>query len=305
MSADEARDMEGQEGATLTELQNYMDEEVPWYEPTCTYPLTSNRGIKLMRNISVIEFPAGDEFENFLKPPQESTEIAEQTSREKNAMAVEYSSRDDIPFSPSEPSSFPRDDSVPKTIPLSTELANDAAVQSDIAVAQAQSVPMGGFASDLVLSNLLGSLQPTGSGLDPNTLNALRGYDPAAIQALLDRDPSLSGHAVDLQNAGVLANPANRHQHPVCLRFATLTALPLTTNNYKDRQRNQNSGWDTPSSTPWGGSSREFTPSTSSRRGRGGTLSGRNGRKINTVCKFFSGPTGCSREGDCAFIHQG
>lgn len=38
MSADQARDMMEQEGATLSELQNYMDEEVPWYEPSGTSP---------------------------------------------------------------------------------------------------------------------------------------------------------------------------------------------------------------------------------------------------------------------------
>ena len=217
-------------------------------------------------------------------------------------MAVEYSSRDDIPFSPSEPSSFFRDDSVTKTIPLSIDLANDAAVQSDIAIAQAQSAPTGGFASDLVLSTLLGSLQPTAGGLDQQTLNTLRSYDPAAIQALLDRDPSLSGTAIDLQNAGVLTNRANQHQHPVRLRCFIVAVLSLT-QTFQDRQQNQGSQWDAPSSTPWGGSSREFTPSTAIRKGRGGTLSGRNGRKSTIPCRFYRSPTGCTKEGDCAFVH--
>lgn len=252
---------------------------------------------------SAIEFPLGDDFQNFLNPGQESAEVATQTGREDHVMAVEYSSRDEIPFSPSEPSDMSRDDSEPKIIPLSIDLSNDAAVQSDISMAQAQSAPMGGFASDLVLSNLLSALQPTSAGVDAHALAALRTHDPAAIQALLDRDSSLSGLAVSLQNAGVLANPANHNVHPVCpLSYARALFADIVT---QDRQRAQASRWDAPSSTAWGRSSQEARPSAPARRGRGGTLSGRNGNRIPTICRFYKGPTGCTREEDCAFIHEG
>ncbi|GAA5968312.1 hypothetical protein JCM3765_000387 [Sporobolomyces pararoseus] len=314
------RMMEQQEGMTLSmhlDEDEDMEEEIDWYTP-----------------IDVV-IPDTDDFASLRQQP-DSIEARIQTERESNLMAVDPSS---IPLdSPTEPPEYtpavPYPESRP--IPLSQDLANNSQILEQIASAQAASVPMGGFAANDQIESLLGQLntsilpqqqhhqqvqhgstaQPTLGGIDPATLDALKGYDVDQIRQILDTQPAFKGMTVE--NLGLAPGAGASYAPP---------AIPQGY-GHEPPPTPYGSSWNQPSyGTPWQPSGppppsghdayNGYVPPASVSSAYEYVHNGvplpsqkqslKKGKKrggTNVKCRFFRSPSGCDWGDKCNFIHD-
>ncbi|GAA5979985.1 hypothetical protein JCM5350_005986 [Sporobolomyces pararoseus] len=313
------RMMEQQEGMTLSmhlDEDDDMEEEIEWYTP-----------------IEVV-IPDTEDFASLRQEP-DSIEARIQTERESNLMAVDPTS---TPLdSPTEPPEYtpavPDPESRP--IPLSQDLANNSQILEQIAAAQAASVPMGGFAANDQIESLLGQLNtsilpqqqqqqvqygftphPNLGGIDPATLDALKGYDVDQIRQILDSQPDFKGMTVE--NLGLTSGAGASYAPPA-------VSQPY---GHEPPPTPYGSSWNQPSyGTPWQPSGppppaahdayNGYVPPTSVSSAyeyvHGGVplpsqkQSLKKGKKrggSNVKCRFFKTPTGCDWGDKCSFIHD-
>ncbi|GAA5893391.1 uncharacterized protein JCM6883_007651 [Sporobolomyces salmoneus] len=305
------REMEQQEGLSLSmhlDEDDDMEEEIDWYEPI------------------EVAIPENDDFASLRQEP-DSAEAKIQTERESNLMAVDPESLSTTD-SPAEPPEYAPAEPDPESrpIPLPSDLASDPKIIAEIAAAQAAAVPLGGFAANDQIESLLGQLntsivpqavQPspalTPGGIDPATLEALKGYDLNQIRQILDTQPAFRGMTVE--NLGLTSQgggggsayssvPQGSYDHQPPTHYGSAWSQP----NYGQPWQPSNpapshvdayNGYLPPAAAaPYGGHGAMPLPSQKAALKKGKK------RNKTAPCKFFKTSRGCDWGDKCSFSHD-
>ncbi|GAA6008852.1 hypothetical protein JCM11491_003807 [Sporobolomyces phaffii] len=316
------REMEQQEGMSLSmhlDEDEDMEEEIDWYEP-----------------VEVV-IPDNEDFASLRQEP-DSAEARIQAEREAQLMEVDTTTTPSD--SPTEPPEYAPavPDPESKVIPLSPELAADPQVQAEIAAAQAAAVPLGGFAANDQIESLLGQLSHSGilppqtpqapsaapaaplSGINPATLDALKGYDVEQIRQIIAAQPEFEGMTVE--NLGLLEGQQAPHggygPHSANPAHAYGQEPPAPYGANWGQSRYGTPAWNAgpaPQHDAYNGYVPPVVPQQTGYGHHGGHGAGapplgshknmlKRGKRKTLPCKFFKTNRGCDWGDKCAFIHD-
>lgn len=226
--------MEGEEGDVLkSHLDEDMDEEIDWYDPIRESRPRSLarvgvcRADLLPRRVALVIPPDAQQG----GPTSDAANC--ETIRQAMSDAMDLDEELESPVEPADPYTQPSADPTPMS--LSPELRDDDSVQSSIAHAQASTTPLGGWAANDEIQNLLGQITAGSLGapqqqqqqhynpytssysqhpppqqppaLDQSALSALAGFDTQLVRGIIQQNPQLASLGPQLDQLGVFGAP--------------------------------------------------------------------------------------------------